>query len=76
MRLEILPPHLNDILGLQAFRALNRFKFHGLLFLEGPEPIPLDGAMMHKDIGAILPGDKPITLGFVKPFHLTGFFAS
>ena len=64
---------LYDVLGLGAFGALDHFEFHFLVFAQRAEALAHDGAVMHEDIGAVVPGDEAITLGIVKPFYFAGF---
>jgi hypothetical protein len=35
--------------------------------------LALDGAVMHEDIGTVIPGDKAKTLGVIKPFYRASF---
>jgi hypothetical protein len=58
-------------LGLEAFGALNHFKLNFLIFLERFKPFPLDGGMMHKDIGAVFLRNEAKPFGIIEPFYLT-----
>jgi hypothetical protein len=60
-------------LGLIALGTLDYLKLHCLVFAQGAEALALDGAVMHEDIGAAIPGDKAKALGIIKPFYRTSF---
>jgi hypothetical protein len=66
-----LTSELDNVLGLESFRALDHFELHFLIFLERFETLPLDGGMMHKDISAIFLGNEAIAFSVIKPFYLT-----
>jgi hypothetical protein len=64
---------LYDILRLRAFAALDYFKFHRLVFFQGPKAFSLDGAVVHKDIGSVFLGNETIALGIAEPLYFTGY---
>src|SRR4030042_3286917 len=67
---QALTPDFDNVLGLEAFGALDYLKLHQLIFLQRAEAFPLDGAVMHKDIRAVFPGNESKTFGVIKPLHL------
>src|ERR1700759_2854882 len=79
-----LPPPLSrvycldcaNVLCLPALGALHDVELNLLAFLQRPEAVALDGAVMHEDVFARGAAEKTKTLGVVKPlncsvFHLT-----
>jgi hypothetical protein len=64
---------LYHVLGLGAFGALDHLKLHFLVFGQGTEAFALYGAVMHEDIGAVIPRDEAIAFGIVKPFYSARF---
>jgi hypothetical protein len=65
--------------GLQALLALLDLELHALVLGQGLEPIALDFAEVHEQIGAAaILGDETETLAFIEPLHgaLTGHDAS
>ena len=60
-----------DVLRLETFGALDYLEFHQLIFLQRAKALFLDSAVVHEDIRAVFPGNKPKTFGIVKPLHLT-----
>jgi len=62
------------VLGLIALGTLDHLKLHCLVFIQGAEALALDGAVMHEDIGAVIPADEAKTFGIIKPFYRTSFF--
>ena len=62
-----------DALRLPALGALHDVELNLLTFLEGAEAIALDGGVMHKNILAIRPAEKPKTLAIVEPLHCSLF---
>jgi hypothetical protein len=58
-------------LGLEAFGTLDHFELNFLIFLKRFETFPLDGGMMHKDIGAVFLRNEAKPFGIIEPFHLT-----
>jgi hypothetical protein len=62
------------VLGLVALGTLDYLKLHCLVFIQGAEALALDGAVMHEDIGAVIPADEAKTFGIIKPFYRTSFF--
>jgi hypothetical protein len=69
-----LTSKLDDVLGLESFSALGHLELNRLVFLERLKPLPLDGGMMHKDIGTVFLGNKAITLRIIKPLYRTLHF--
>jgi hypothetical protein len=65
---------LYHVLGLRPLGTLGYIKFHRLFFRQGVKALALDGAVMHEDIGAVIPGDEAKALGIIKPFYRTSFF--
>ena len=63
-----------DVGGLQTFRARRYFKFHTRAFIQAAVTLGLKGGEVYKDILSILPLDKAVALGRVKPLHCTFFF--
>ena len=62
---------LGYILSLGAFLPLDYFKFHVIALLKALVTLRLDGAVMHKDIGAVITANKAEALGVVEPLHFT-----
>ena len=62
---------LCDIFGLGAFLPLDYFKFHVIALLKALVALRLDGAVMYKDIGAVITANKTEAFGVVEPFHFT-----
>jgi hypothetical protein len=60
---------LGDVLRLRAFLTLDHLKLDFLVLCEGPEAFALDRAVVHKDIGAVLSGDKTESLRIVEPLN-------
>jgi hypothetical protein len=60
-------------LRLGSFLTLNHLKLNFLVLCQGPEAIALNGAVMDKDIGAILSGDKTESLGIIEPLNSSSF---
>ena len=59
-----------NVTGSRAFLTLLHFERHLLTLGNGLETSADNGAVVDKDIlSAILPGDKAITFGFVKPLY-------
>src|SRR6266487_6171267 len=63
-----------DVGGLQTLRAFRYFKFHGRAFIKATVPLGLKGRKVDEDILSILPLNKAVALGGVKPLHCTFFF--
>src|SRR4051794_11608682 len=57
-----------NLIGLQAFLALDGHVANALAFLQGLETTTLDGAEMDKQIRAAFWGDKTKALGVIEPF--------
>src|SRR5437764_7463626 len=62
---------LGHIFCLGAFLPLDYFKFHVIALLKALVTLRLDGAVMHKDIGAVITANKAEALGVVEPLHFT-----
>jgi len=56
-------------IGLRTFLSLNDVKFHFVPFFQALVSIELDGAVMNKHVGSVVPADKAITLRVVEPLH-------
>ena len=62
---------LSYILSLGAFLPLDYFKFDVIALLQALIALRLDGAVMYKDIGAVVTTNKTEALGVVEPLHFT-----
>jgi hypothetical protein len=69
-RQELQFPH---VLGLEAFLSLHHLKFDPLALFQAPEAIPMNGAVMNKDIRLAFPGNEAKTLSIVKPLNRAAF---
>ena len=63
-------PH---VVSLPTLWALGHFELHILAFLQASEAACLDCREVHKDIFAVLPADKAIAFGVVKPLYCSLF---
>ena len=59
----------NDIFGLQAFVAVHHGKFDALSFDQYAMTLTANGAKMHENIVAGIPGDEAEALGGVEPLY-------
>ena len=62
---------LGYILSLGALLPLDYFKLHVIALLKAFVTFRLDGAVMDKDIGAVITANKTEAFGVVEPFHFT-----
>src|SRR5207244_8851917 len=60
-----------DVLGLQAFGAFDNFEVHNFPFVQGFEPLSLNGGVMHEDILAGILGDEAKPFLIVEPLDFT-----
>lgn len=63
---------LHHVAGLRPFGALFDREFNPVALFQVAEALRLDSRVMHKDIGAIVAGDKAVTFGTVKPLNGAG----
>jgi hypothetical protein len=62
--------YLSDLLGLRPLGALAGGELDPLVLLQTAETVNLDGGVVNEDVGgAVVWGDKPITLVSVEPLH-------
>ena len=57
------------VLCLPALGSFHDVELHGLAFLQAAKALGLDGRKMNEYIFAILPADKAVALGVVKPLN-------
>ncbi len=62
---------LSYILSLGTLLSLDYFKFDVIALLKALVALRLDGAVMNKDIGAVVTANKTEALGVVEPFYFT-----
>ena len=62
---------LVDVLSLGAFLSLHNFKLDVITFLKAFVTVRLDGAIVNKNIRAVIPADEAEALCIVKPLHFT-----
>ena len=62
---------LVDVLSLGAFLSLHDFKFDVITFLQALVALRLDGAIVNKNIRAVIPAYEAEALCIVKPLHFT-----
>jgi len=62
---------LGDVLSLGAFLSLHDFKLHVITFLQALIALRVDGAIVNKNIRAVIPADEAEALRIVKPLHFT-----
>ena len=60
----------NYLVGLRSFLSLDNIEFYLVAFLQTFVPIDLDGAVVDKDVGAVVSSDESVPFGVVKPFDL------
>jgi len=58
-----------DIDCLRTFGSILHLEDYRIPLSESFEPVPLDVGIMYEYIVSILPGQEPIALLFIKPFH-------
>src|SRR6478609_5064508 len=63
-----------DVSGLQALGTLCHFELHPGAFIQGAISLRLDRREVNEDVFPVLPLDKAISLGCVKPLHCSFFF--
>src|SRR5262249_4709371 len=61
---------LGNVAGLRAFGTVNDLELHCLAFLERPEPVALNGRVVHEDVAASVALDETVPLGVVEPLDL------
>src|SRR5262249_59447831 len=62
---------LGNVAGLRAFGTVNDLELHCLAFLERPEPVALNGRVVHEDIAASVTLDESVPLGVVEPLDFS-----
>jgi hypothetical protein len=55
---------------LETFGAFVDFELHLVVFFQGAKTLTRNIRVMHENVGAILPLDEPVALGFVEPLTL------
>jgi hypothetical protein len=60
-----------DVNRPEALRAFFEIQVHHIAFSEGILTVSLDGSVVDKHIGTVIPGYKAEALGIVEPFYLT-----
>ena len=60
--------------GLQTLRSLRHFELHLGAFVQRAVSLRLNGGEVYEDIFPVLPLDKAVPLGCVKPLHCSFFF--
>src|SRR6476660_7370779 len=66
--------HHRYVRRLQPLRSFRHLEFHFGAFFEATVAVRLNGREVHEYILAVLPLNKPVALGCVKPFHCAFFF--
>src|SRR5580765_2133046 len=62
---------LGDVPRLRPFRTIDDLELDRHTLLERPEPVALNGRVVHEDVTASVALDEPVTLGVVEPLDLT-----
>ena len=62
-----------NVLSLPALGSLGHFELHRLALLQASEAARLDCREVHKNIFAVLPADKAVAFGVVKPLYCSLF---
>src|SRR6478609_10862744 len=70
-RMRLVRSSLADVRRLQPLRALDDVELDPLPFLQGPEPVGVDGGVVDEDVLAALLGDEAEALRIIEPLHGT-----
>src|ERR1035438_9398365 len=63
-----------DVGRLQTLGALRHFELHPGAFIQGAISLRLDRREVNEDVFSVLPLDKAVAFGRVKPLHCSFFF--
>ena len=63
--------NFRDVIGLWTFLTLRDVELHCVAFLQGLEPLALDGGVVNEDVRPPILADEAVTLGVIEPFHFS-----